>query len=268
LIVVVRGLAGDVAREHLVGHVAPFEAVVGEEALRLAAELVGAALHDEVEADAAGALLDVVAAGGDLDFLERVVVEVARRGADRRHVGDLDAIEIPGAVRGPRALADERGLLTRLVPRDVHAIHDDAGDGAQQRPRVAGVRDPLELGGREVRRRAHLLVVDDRRLARDGDRLLDGGDPQRHGQVDVLSDAQLDVVAYDGGESLERDGELVVAGRQVQEPELAGVIAHGGIRTIRSLERDGHAGEYAALLVGYGTGDVAGGELRGRGCAG
>src|SRR5581483_6736743 len=51
-----------------VGEVLAFELVVGDVEARGAAELVGAALRDEVDPDAAGLLRDVHAAGVDRHF--------------------------------------------------------------------------------------------------------------------------------------------------------------------------------------------------------
>ena len=98
----------------LVGQVGRFEPVAGEVAARRAAQLVGAALDDEVEADAAGGLLDVVAAGRDLDFFERVVVEVGRRRTGGGHVGDRHAVHRPHGVALAAALGDERRTAGRF----------------------------------------------------------------------------------------------------------------------------------------------------------
>ena len=98
LLVVIGRFAGHPAREQLVRHVRRLELLTRVVAARRATELIGAALDDEVEPDAAGGLLDVVAAGRDLDFVERVVVEVGRRGAGGGHVGDRHAVHRPHGV--------------------------------------------------------------------------------------------------------------------------------------------------------------------------
>ena len=46
------------------------------------------------------------------DLVEGVEVEIHRRGAARRRVGDDDAVQVPHRVGGQSALADEARLLT------------------------------------------------------------------------------------------------------------------------------------------------------------
>jgi len=87
-----------------------------------AVKLVGAALDDEVQADTTRGLVDVLTAGRDLNLLEVVVVEIGRRTAHRRHVGDHHAIHRPDSVLRARALRLEVGLLPGLVAGDVDPI--------------------------------------------------------------------------------------------------------------------------------------------------
>ena len=82
----------------LVADVLRLELVVGVVDAAGAVEPVGAALGHQVDADAAGLLRDVHAAGVDRHFLERVEVVVGRRRAGRVHVGDVDAVERPLVV--------------------------------------------------------------------------------------------------------------------------------------------------------------------------
>ena len=86
------------------------------------------------------------AAGRDLHLLERVEVVVGRRGAEGRHVGDHHAVDRPDGLIAARAGADVLRLLAALVAADVDAVGEHAGGGLQDRPRVAGGRDLLELG--------------------------------------------------------------------------------------------------------------------------
>ena len=81
-------------------------------------------------------------------------------------------------------------MLAGLVPGDVDAIHHDPWNGAQQRPGIARVRDARQLVLREIGCRAQLVRVNDRRLAGDGDRLLDLRD--LHRGVDGSREADLD----------------------------------------------------------------------------
>ena len=109
-----------------------------------AVESVGAALGHQVDADAAGLLRDVHAAGVDRHFLERVEVVVARRRAGRGHVGDVDAVERPLVVGRVGAARHVVGLLARHVAADVLAVHGDAGRLLEDDPRVARRRNALE----------------------------------------------------------------------------------------------------------------------------
>jgi hypothetical protein len=121
--------------DQFVRQIGRFHAVVVERELRVALELIRAAAGDEVDAEAAGLHLQIVAAGVDRDLVEGIEVEIHRRGAAGGRIGDDDAVEVPHRVGGERALADERRLLARFVAADVDAIDGDAGHGLQHRPR-------------------------------------------------------------------------------------------------------------------------------------
>ena len=151
----------------LSGRVVRLQLVVREEPTGRAVEGVGAALGHEVDPDAARGHLQVAAAGGDVDLLEGIEVVVGRRGAVGVDVGDHDAVQVPLRVAGQRALAHEPGLLAALVARDVDAVHEDAGDGLEHRPRIARLRDLGQLFLGQRGRGAHALGVDHRRLRGD-----------------------------------------------------------------------------------------------------
>ena len=84
--------------EQLVRHVVALHRVVLERRDRRALEHVAAALGHQVDRETRRLHGDVAAAGGHLDLLERVEVEVRRRGV-RRQVGDRSAFEVPLHVR-------------------------------------------------------------------------------------------------------------------------------------------------------------------------
>ena len=209
------------------GQVAGLEVVVRQEVASAAVEGVGAALGDEVERDAAGRQLHVVAARRVLDLLEGVVVEVGGRGAGRGHVGHGHAVDRPLRVRVVRALGHEAGLLAAFVAGDVDAVEDHAGHGAQHGPWVTRLRHLVQLVGADVGGGAGLLGVDDRGLGRDCHRLLDGRDLERERQVDVDAGLHADLARH-RAEAGEAHVELVGAGEEVQEAEVTLATGIGG----------------------------------------
>ncbi len=264
LLIVVGGLVRDAGGLQLVGHVGRFHLVVVEVAAQAPMKLVGAALDDEVQSHAAGAGLDVVARGGDLDLVEVVVVEIRGRSAGSGHVSHLDAIERPRRVLRPRSLRLEVRLLAGFVAADVDAIDEHARHAAHQRERIARRRDLLQLVGREVRRRAGRLRVHDRRLARDGDRFFHRRHFHRNGwQLGRGANANFDVLAYGGREALHGDRDLVGAGGEIQKAELACIVGRRRERPIAPGQRDGHAWKHATLFIGNRPRDGAGAELLG-----
>ena len=184
------------------------ELLVGDVVARRTLEPVGAALGHEVDADAAGLLRHVDAAGVDRHLLERVEVVIAGRRAGGRHVGDVDAVERPLVVGRVAAARDVVGLLTRHVAADVLAVHRDAGRLLEDDPGVAGRRNALQQLVGERLLGAGFLGVDDRALTGDGDRFLHGRDA--HLGVDLRAEADRDEDAFvdDGLEArqLELDG--------------------------------------------------------------
>ncbi len=156
----------------LVGDVVRFEVVVRIVEARRTAEPVGACLCDEVDADAAGLLRHVNAAGVDGHFLEHVEVEIGRRGTGGREVGDVDAVKRPLVVGRVAAARHVVGLLTRHVAADIFAVHGDAGGLLKDDPGIARRRNALQQLVGERLLGPDFLGVDNRALAGDGDRLL------------------------------------------------------------------------------------------------
>ena len=262
LLVVVRRVGRHAARGERRRYVRRLELVVREVAVRAALELVRAALEDQVVADAAGRLLDVVPGGRDLHLIEGVEIEVGRRAA--AFVGDDDPVERPDGV-ALMAFGDEAAHLARLVAGDVHAVGDDPRYGSQQRPRIARRRNRLQIGRGHRRRRPHGARVDERRRRGHRHLLLDAGELQRDGNLDARADDHGDVRPRELREPADLDGDLVLARKHVEEPEAAVGGRHERGQARRSGERDGRAGHDAALVVFHDAGDAAAlGRLGGR----
>ena len=152
-------------------------------------EAIGPAAGDEVDADAAGLLRRIRAAGRDLHLLHHVEVVVDRRRARRRHVGDVHAVERPFVVAGVGAAADVARLLAGLAAADVDAVHRDVRHALEHDPRVARRGNVLQRVDVECRLRRRRLGVDDRALAADRHGLLHG----RNGEllVDLCREADV-----------------------------------------------------------------------------
>ena len=187
-----------------------------------------AALGHEVDADAAGLLRHVDAAGVDRHFLERVEVVVARRRAGGRHVGDVDAVERPLVVGRVAAARHVVGLLARHVAADVLAVHGDAGRLLEDDPRVARRRNALQQLVGERLLRAGVLGVDDRALAGDRDGLLHGRDAQLRVDLRAEADGDLDALVDDGLEAGQL--ELDRVGADVKTRKLIGARLAGDRR--------------------------------------
>jgi hypothetical protein len=105
---------------------------------------------------------------------------------------------------------------------------------------LAGVAlaDQLTAGAR--------LDVDDRRLAGNGDRLLDGADPQLDVHGGYATSRNLEPVAFDGAESRQRERQVVRAGPQVDDLVLPGAVGDDGADLLDERGAgcfDGDAGE-------------------------
>ena len=138
------------------------------------------------------------------------------------------------------------------------------GDGLQA---VVAHRQDFQLLGIEHRLLAHGLHVDHRRLARDGNRLLDR--PDGHLGVDRRREpgADRDPVADDRREAGQREGDDVVPERELHHAVQPGAA---GERHLRRTQRGGahlhgDARQHAPGVVGHLPGDGA--ELLGR-CTG
>ena len=165
----------DLLREAL--ETVALQAVVAAAEPELAALLVAALARDHVDADPAARRLGAHAAGLVHHLLVGQVVVVALDGAVAADAVHVLAVDLDGHLRRAHPVHRHVGLLRRGGQPHLGPVHLDAGDELRRRlQRVAG-RDGVENLAVEhlgPRRRLH---VDQRRLARDGDRLLEGRPP-------------------------------------------------------------------------------------------
>ena len=222
--------------------------------------LVPLAQH-EVQLHARRGVRGIGAAGRDLHLLEHVEVVVGRRRAERAHVGDRDAVHVPGVLVGVRALGLVVRLLTRFGAADVHAIDDDAGNGLEHDPRIARARNVLQLVEVDVGRDRLPLGLDDRRLRRDVDFLRQAADAQRDAERHDRAGVDRHVLVPVVGEPGELGGHGVAPGREVDEVRLALGVRDGDVG-LRADGLDRHAGQHRAGAVLDGDVDAACVDLR------
>ena len=187
--------------------------------------LITAALGDLIDGHARRGDGDVGATDGELDFFEGAEVIVRQGGAGGRHVGEDDAVDGEGVLRACRTGAQEVGLLAGLVTADVDAVHHHAGGLVEQRPRVAGGGNLVELRRRHVGAAGGLALVQERRLRGHGDDVFDGW---RHGDVDGggPADTNRDVRVFHRTEPFQLGAQRVLAGSQAEEAVLAFGVGH------------------------------------------
>ena len=253
-------------RANLVGDVVGLERVVRVVDAAAALEAIGSAARHEVDADAAGLLRRIRAAGRDLHLLHHVEVVVDRRGAGRRHVGDVHAVERPLVVAGAGAAADVARLLAGLAAADVDAIHRDVRHALEHDPRVARRRDVLQRLEVEGRLGRGGLGVDDRALAADRHRFLNGRDRQLLVDLGREADADDDALADDRLEAGQLELHRVGADRNQRETEASGFAARRRLRLDerRAGQRHGCTWQHSAGVVGDSARDFTGLDLRQR----
>ncbi len=152
------------------------------------------------------------------------------------------------------------GLLGAAGAARVGEVEVDADDQlAEALDRLAG-RDAVERVTVEHGGVDRALDVDDRRLGRHGDGLFEGADA--HVGVDRGREAgrQVDVLAPEGLEAGQREGDDVGARTQVDDLVLARAVAHDGPdffdeNAARRLDR--HTGQHAARRIPDDAGDGA-----------
>ena len=240
--------------EELRRHVAGLHAVVLVRGHRRALEHVAAALGHEVDGQAARLHGDVAAAVADLNLLERIEVEVGRRGV-RGEVRDRPAFEVPLDV-GRRAARVQADLLARGRSADVQA-GANARRHADDLPGVAGGGDLLEHVSREDRPGRRFLQVDDRRRARDGHFFRERAELQLGVDAGVEAGFDDDIGTSDFLEAAHLEGDGKLPDRHVRELKRPGSSGDGHERLLqrRSRDRHGNAGQHRAGIVGNLTED-------------
>src|SRR4029079_19344787 len=224
--------------------------VVLERPVERALEHVAAALGHEVDRQAGRLHRDVAAAGGHLDLIERVEVEVDRRRV-RREVGDRPAFEVPLHV-GRGAAHRRSELLPRLRAADVVAGELYAGSHVDDLPRVARGRDLLQDVRGEDGAGRDLLGVDDGRFGgyrvlfrhlTDLELLIDSG-------AESGSDEDIGTYGLLEARNLERYG-IGADGNawELVRTAFAG-LCHEGLLKPGAGDRDRHARQHAARRVG------------------
>ena len=137
-------------------------------------------------------------AGRHLDVVERVEVVVEARGADRRRVADVDAVQERRVLRAGRAARAERALQAAGCAADVRpADHEARHLRFDERPDVAAAGRALNQLLAQVDADVRARRVDGRRRAGHGDVLGEARDLHREVDRRRLADEHDDVLAVD-----------------------------------------------------------------------
>ncbi len=242
-------LAMKVLEFRAVGQVAgePFQSLEVEER---SGDVVAARFGDHVHDTARRAAeFGRRAAGDHLKLFHRVHRDVDRRTLASSLLAEEPVVVVAAVeadVVEDAALPGEGNLVA------VGPLHD--ADTGRQRQQV------LELPSENGRRLDRLLIqrrrnrgtrrLDDGRPA-DGDRFGDVPDREAQGEVEGLTDGEVDLVLLDARETRQPERRLVAAGRQLQECESPRRIGHLALRQIGLGVDDGdvHAGKHASGRV-------------------
>src|SRR5262249_1014614 len=157
-------------------------------------ELVGPALHDQIQPHAAGRLLDVLARRRDLNLFKIVPIEISRRTASCSHIRDIDTVYRPDRVLRTCTFRLKIRLLAGLVAANVNSIDKHARYRPHQGKRIPRSRNTLKFDGGEVRSRANLQCIDDWSDLRHDHRRKNSGDPHGDLEVNVFADFYNDVL--------------------------------------------------------------------------
>ena len=235
--------------QHALGdEVLRVQAVVAEEAVEAAVQIVRPGPRDRLHLHTErAALRDVEQVGDDLELRDRLAAEARLAEAAAGHLlRDL----LPVQIELELPVADAR--------RVVHGVGRDAAHLHRQLHPVAALErkfghlSPVDVA-------AHLVGADvhERRLAGDGDGLLERGDPHRERNGPVLADQQFDVGHHHGRKAREFGGDLVAGGRQAAQAILAALVADRREHTagVDVRRGDGHTRERAFGLVRHGAQD-------------
>ena len=183
---------------------------------------IPASSGDHVELHAAGLGLDVVVAVVDLDFLVAGDVEVGGSGSQRRVVGDVGAVDVPGVILAPAAVARIAVLLTGFIAADVFFGDQHPGHQGHQDPRIPGRGKGHDHLFGDVHADLGSLGIDDGALADDGHFFLDGR-LLHNDLIDIIPAIRDHLFLTDDGlESLQFKPDPVVIGDgKAEEPEIA-----------------------------------------------
>jgi hypothetical protein len=154
-------------------------------------------------------------------------------------------------------------LLDPRRAADILPACDDARERGADVPHHPAARQHVEEVAVDDLLQHRALDVHERRLAGDGDGLLERSD--FHVAVDGRDRAglQRDAVALEGAEALERKRDGIHARTQIDDLELALAVAHDGSGSLdqrRAGGLDGHAREHGSAVVLDDAGDGALGE--------
>ena len=135
----------------------------------------------------------------------------------------------------------------RILPPHRHARQDVVG--AEDRARRRNGRQDLVI---ETRADLRVLHVDGRRRAADRDRFLQRRELHRGVDRDRLPHRHDDALAEERREAGELELQRIGAGVDGRETVEAAFVRHGGWRAHHggTRQRDGDAGQHAALVVG------------------
>ena len=233
----------------------------------LPADRVAPLPRDHVDAHPAAGGLGRHAARLVDHLLAREMVVVVLGRAVAPEVVHALPVDLDGDLRRAHPVDRHVGLLGRRRQADLRPVQLDPDDQLRRRLQVVAGRHRVENLAVEhlgPRRRLH---VDDRRRARDGHRLFERADAQLGVDRHRERRGELQLVANDGGEAGQREGQRVGAGKQVDDRVATRAVGERGAGTFdqhRTGGLDGNAGQHAAGVVGHLSGESAAGLGRRR----
>ena len=157
-------------------------------------------------------------------LLKHAVVEVVLNRAVTLDAVDAHAVHLNRVVAPLRSVNRHVGLLHAGGAADVGRAEGDAGERRADRPDVAPRRHRIEQIARQ-----HLLLrcalhIHDRRVAGDGDRLLDGADAQLGVDRGREVRRKLDAFAADRVEPGQRERDRIDAGPEIDDAIQTGRV--------------------------------------------
>ncbi len=244
-----RGL--DPVEPRLLVEVVAGQALSGGAVDRLALQVVAARLGNHVDVGAAAAAdFRAHRRRVDRDLLGRSVVHVVHRAVVLRRVrGDAVVIQVVRARAVRHHAGRRRGVeAAGVLPAHRHARQHGGGAEDGARGRHGRQRLAVQAG-------AHLRVlhVHGRRRAADGDRFLQLRQLELGVNRDRAPYGHDDAVSDQGREARQIERELVGARVDGGEAVLSALVGGGGLAAHDrgTRERDGDAGQHAALRVGH-----------------